>query len=528
MSLNENLTNDIDEIRVPVSISKFLLKEDDILDEDLLYYDNLKKGTMLTKALISAIQQMDMVETVKVLRLKKIIDEENEENEKRKIEVIQKEEEKTENIEKMSDTEIKLGFTDEKTDKKIAEAIRNTINKIRGKDYQTNLENTAKEIEKSIQEQPTSQTQKIEIQKIINEISQSLVDTLSLQKILPIKNKTDVLSLSFSNKSTSNYFLDLVVSNQTLFVNSAKSIVLKFINSFGDDNGGIILSSLFQFSENEDYILSHSIFVMSMSILIAKELTKLAYEKTIQRNVTQQNSQSKVDTKFLKVISLKTFDLEELINIGIASIMHDVGLRKNFGTILPSFKFPKTSYSKIELHPSESSFFAQRINLDVKVQRAIYEHHEYMDGSGYPKGINKYLSKYSPIIAFAERFSELVLENPFISKPLPPALAINYILKNEIQKYDKDVLFAFIRSTSTYPIGSWVKLSNNMIGLVTNLSPKDKTKQIVKVISDDQFRKLPTPKIIDLSETNDVKITEILNPIDLSKKLGDLKTYYFD
>ncbi|MFN4246028.1 MAG: HD domain-containing phosphohydrolase, partial [Brevinematia bacterium] len=383
-------TNGSNEIRVTITISKLLLKEGDILDQDILYYDNLKKGTILSNSLISAIQQIDSIDTIRVLRLKSLVEEEEKKRKIEKIEVF-REKEEIETIEKISDANIKLGFTDEKTDKKIAEIIKNTIEKIRGKDYEKKVEETSKKLESNITDQIDSKTQRQETQNLIKEISESLVDTFSLQNITPIKSKHDVITLNLSNKSISNYFMDLVISDRLSFINSARSVILKSINSFGDDNGGIVLSSLLQFSNNEDYILSHSIFVMSISILIAKELTKLVYEKTVY-------NKEKLDYKFLKAISLKTFDMDDLINIGIACILHDIGLRKNFGVILPTFEFPKSSYSKIELHPSESSFFAQKVQLDVKIQRAIYEHHEYIDGSGYPKGITRYLSKYSPII----------------------------------------------------------------------------------------------------------------------------------
>jgi HD-GYP domain-containing protein (c-di-GMP phosphodiesterase class II) len=217
-----------------------------------------------------------------------------------------------------------------------------------------------------------------------------------------------------------------------------------------------------------------------------------------------------------------------MISLGLAALLHDIGIRKNYGIITPDTKITDIINSKIQLHPSESSFFAQRINTDVFVQRAIYEHHEYLDGSGYPRGIMRYMSKFSPILTFAERFSELVLNNPFIPKPLPPAIAINHILKNEINKFDKDVVFAFIRGTSVYPIGSWVELSNGTIGLVSNISPKDKSKQIIKCVFTSDLKKLSSPTYIDLAENPDVKITRILNPIELSMKVGDLRVYYFD
>lgn len=521
--MNEENVERNDEIRIEITVSKFSLKEGDVLNQDIMYYDTLKKGVVLDRNSISVIQQINDIDQIKVLRLKKVIEEEMRQKIESNVKLVDERQEQVQTIDKISDVDVKLGFSDEKADRKIAEAIRKTFDKIRGEDYLDKVDETKEKIESILlTDQITSTTAKQEVQKTIKEISQSFVDTISLQKIVPLKSKADVIGVNFSSKSISNYFLDLVITDKVSFVNSAKSVVVKFINSFGDDNGGIVLSSLFQFSENDDYVVAHSIFVMSISILIAKELTKLVYEKVLS------NSQGKLDPKVLKLVSLKIFDLEDLTNIGLASILHDVGLRKNFGTIPPSFKIPVANLSKIELHPSESSFFVQRLNLDVSIQRAIYEHHEFMDGSGYPKGITKYMSKYSPIIAFVERFSELVLENPFIQKPVPPAVAINYILKNELRKFDKDVVFAFVRATSTYPIGSWVELSNGTIGFVSNVSPKDRTKQIVKLIFTSNLTKLNQQMLIDLAEREDLKIIKVINPIELSQKVGDLRGYYFD
>ncbi|MEN2997686.1 MAG: HD domain-containing phosphohydrolase [Brevinematia bacterium] len=520
--MEENLVNQQGEIRVPITVSKFLLKEGDVLDEDILYYHNLRKGTILSKEFISAIQQIDGIDTVRVLRLKKIVEEEVEKKVSLSVSSVSDPSRSLEALDAVKDTDIKLGFSDEEANRKIAESIRRTIEMIRGRDYESKVENTSQKIEEIVvKEQITSQTMKQEVERTIREISESFVDTFSLQKIVPIRSKADVMALNFSNKSISNYFLDLVVADRVMFINSAKSIVVKFINSFGDDNSGIVLSSLFQFSENDDYVVSHSIFVMAMSILIAKELTKLAYDKLSQ-------SDNKVDPRSLKVISQKTFDIDDLTNIGLISILHDVGLRKNFGSILPSFRIPATTVSKVELHPSESSFFAQKLSLDISIQRAVYEHHEFLDGSGYPKGTTRYMSKYSPIIAFTERLSELVLENPFNTKPILPALAVNHILKNELKKYDRDVVYAFVRATSTYPIGSWIEMSNNLVGFVKDVSPRDKTKQIVKAVFTSQLSKLDSPVEIDLAEVQDVKIVKVLNPIELSKKVGDIRTYYFD
>ncbi|MCX8029321.1 MAG: HD domain-containing protein [Brevinematales bacterium] len=514
-----------DEIRVPLKVSKFFILEGDILDEDILYYDNLKKGLVLDSNTIGVIQKLDQIKDVRVLRYKSLVDAFG--VEKKGSSSIHFTDDfdvrVAETVNSFTDYDVKMGFSDEKINKKISEAIRNTILNIRGKDYEDKVDKTTALISDAVQkDQIVSQTMLLDVRKTIREISQSFVDAVSLKNVIPIKAKKEVVSLNLSNKSISNYFLDLVVTDKVSFVSSAKSVILKFINSFGDDNSGIVLSSMLQYSDNDDYVVAHSIFVMALSIMIAKELTNIVYEKI------SSNQNSKIDPRSLKLISLKTFDLDDLINIGLAALLHDVGIRKNFGVIPPSYKIPSTNISKIELHPSESSFFVQKLSLDVSVQRAVYEHHEFLDGSGYPKGLKRYMSKYSPIIAFAEKFSELVLENPFIERPISPAVALGYILKNEIGKYDKDVIFAFVRATSTYPIGSWIQISNGMIGFVKDVSPKDRSKQVVKLVFNESLNKIEEHKLVDLAEYDEYKIIKIMNPIELSKRVGDLRQYYFD
>jgi len=514
-----------DEIRLPVVVSKFLLREDDVLDQDVLYYDNLKKGKILTKTDIDIIQKIDEIVDIRVLRLKKIIDEE-ERQKKSGLEVVEEEKksEIKEDINKVNDVEIKLGFTDGEANRKISQAIKKTIENIRGSDYEERINTISDNISsKVVNTGGLVGTQKVELEKKLQEVSRGFADVFSMSRVESVKKKEDAISVNFSNRSITNYFLDLVITDKVSFTNSARSVIVKLINSFGDDNGGIVLSALLQYSDMDDYVVLHSMFVMGVSILIAKELTKMVYDKVLNRK-----DDEKVSPAILKSVSMKVYDFESMINLGMAALLHDIGIRKNYGIITPDTKIIDIRNSKIQLHPSESSFFAQRINMDVLVQRAIYEHHEYLDGSGYPRGIMRYVSRYSPIIAFAERFGELVLNNPFIPKPVPPAIAINHILKNEINKFDKDVVFAFIRGTSVYPIGSWVELSNDTFGFVSNISQKDKSKQVVKCVFTTGLKKLSSPTYIDLGENDSVKITKILNPIELSQKVGDLRVYYFD
>ncbi len=504
--------NDNLEIKVPITVSKFDLREGDILDQNILYYDNLKPGISLTKGIINAIQNIKEVVNVRVLRSKKLIIEESTNSGAIS--------EKDQTVQNISQMDLKFGFFSQEYDKKIAEAIKNTFDSIRGKDYQEATEKMTSKIYESIDTSNIGEgVKKVEFQKTIYKISSSIADVFSMSKVEPITSKSKIKALNMSNNSVTSNFLDLIILDKVSFINSARSIIASMINSFGDDNKGFVLSSMMMMVNESDYVVSHSLLITSISIVIAKELTKLTYEKI--------SNKSNLDPSILKIVSMKTYGFDDMVSLGLAALMHDVGLRKHFGVFSCEFEFPKISMSKVELHSSESAYFAQKLNLDINIQRAIYEHHEYLDSTGYPKGTNKYLSRYSYILSFVERFVDLIIKSPFNSNPLPPPLAINYILKKEISRFDKDVIFAFIRATSSYPIGSWIALTNNKIGFVIGSSSIDTSKPIVKAVLDSTFKLLPEFELVDLSQ-DDVKVSRIISVLELMEKYPNFRDLYFD
>ena len=129
----------------------------------------------------------------------------------------------------------------------------------------------------------------------------------------------------------------------------------------------------------------------------------------------------------------------------IAALVHDIGKINVPAEILSKpGKLSKTEFDLIKIHPQAGFEILSTINFPWPVAEIVLQHHEKIDGSGYPNGLKGdkiYLE--ARIIAVAD------LVEAFVShRPYRPAFGIDYAL-NEINLkagtlFDKNVVEACI------------------------------------------------------------------------------------
>ena len=136
---------------------------------------------------------------------------------------------------------------------------------------------------------------------------------------------------------------------------------------------------------------------------------------------------------------------EQTNGIQIAASVHDIGKFKIPLEILvkPQALSPE-EYNLIKGHPKVGADILSTLNFEQNVPRFVLEHHERLDGSGYPSGLKeKQISLEAKIIAVAD-----VIESMNSFRPYRPALgiqqALKEVLKNQGKLYDIDVVNACI------------------------------------------------------------------------------------
>lgn len=137
---------------------------------------------------------------------------------------------------------------------------------------------------------------------------------------------------------------------------------------------------------------------------------------------------------------------EQISGLRMAAIIHDIGKVSVPSEILSSpRKLTALEFNLIKTHAQSGYDIVKDIEFPWPIARMIIEHHERMDGSGYPNGLtgDKILPE-SRILAVAD-----VVEAMATHRPYRPSLglekALDEIAKNRGRLYDPEIVDACLR-----------------------------------------------------------------------------------
>ena len=177
----------------------------------------------------------------------------------------------------------------------------------------------------------------------------------------------------------------------------------------------------------------------------------------------------------------------------------------------PNIK-PKGEQLKLKDISLGYDYISTRFNLNFSAKQAILDHHEKYDGTGYPNGLaGDKISLFGRIIAIADVYDAMTSDRPY-RKGIVPSEVIEFLMGSSHTAFDPELVLLFIRKIAPYPIGTYVRLSNNYIGMVIQnysdfcMRPRVR---IFKHGSEDV-----TPYELNLSDPTTLNITiiELLNP----------------
>ncbi len=127
---------------------------------------------------------------------------------------------------------------------------------------------------------------------------------------------------------------------------------------------------------------------------------------------------------FLNAYASADFKRRQLDRSAISLILHDLGMTKIPPFILnKSAKLKPDEKDKVILHPLVGMKSVQKIELGFEeLQQAIMEHHERLDGSGYPQR-TKEISKFGALVAVADSFSAIISARMYSQAKTPKEAA---------------------------------------------------------------------------------------------------------
>jgi putative nucleotidyltransferase with HDIG domain len=218
--------------------------------------------------------------------------------------------------------------------------------------------------------------------------------------------------------------------------------------------------------------------------------------------------------------------------VGLASLFHDAGEAEIPERIVrKSDALTKAEASLLQQHCAYGVDIGRKLGLPPEAQAVILQHHECVDGSGYPRGLHgPQLSLLARIVALVNAYDELC-NPPNPLNAMTPHEALSTLYAQQRNRFDPLAMTTFVRCMGVYPPGTVVALSNGALAMVVSVNTSRPLKPTVLVYDP------AVPKseaiVVDLEQEAEVTVSKTLKPSQLPPAVFDYLSprrrtaYYF-
>ncbi len=192
---------------------------------------------------------------------------------------------------------------------------------------------------------------------------------------------------------------------------------------------------------------------------------------------------------------------EQLRNAGMAGLLLDVGIGHlpiNLEEVGGDYR--DFSEEVLQRHTTLGYEYL-RMGGDIPDEVALValQHHERLDGSGYPQGLHgEAISMLSRMAAICDVYDSLVTDRAN-HRGLDPGTAI-LEMQEMTGKFDQRLLDAFILAIGAHPVGSVVRLESDRLALVIDQDSADHTLPRVRAFFSIRTGRMTQPEDIALAQ----------------------------
>ena len=248
---------------------------------------------------------------------------------------------------------------------------------------------------------------------------------------------------------------------------AAMPLVEEISNSILRNPGALI--SLARLKTADDYTYLHSVAVCALMIALARQLG---------------------------------LSDDETRDAGMAGLLHDLGKALIPMEILNKpGKLTDGEFTIVKTHPKKGyELLLTATGVSEITKDVCLHHHEKIDGSGYPMGLNsETMSLYAKMGAVCDVYDAITSNRPY-KAGWDPAESIKRMAEWK-GHFDPTVFQAFVKSLGIYPTGSFVRLESGRLGVVIEQGEKSLLKPKVRVFFSSKSQAYIKPETIDLARS---------------------------
>lgn len=240
-----------------------------------------------------------------------------------------------------------------------------------------------------------------------------------------------------------------------------------------------IITSLTNLRTHDNYTFEHSVNVAAVAMMIGGELG---------------------------------LEEERLRVLGLGALLHDVGKTLLSPTILRKpGGLTEVEYQNVQEHPRLGFEILKTYkDLEPTIAEIAYQHHERLDGKGYPRGLRaSRIDPLAKIVTVSDVYDALTADRVY-RKGMPTSKVLDILQKDVGTAFDPDSVAALLRRVAPYPLGTVVRLSTGVVATVVAVPQDDPGRPSVRVQVDAAGNVLSGPVVYHLRHDPTLHIEDVL------------------
>lgn len=174
----------------------------------------------------------------------------------------------------------------------------------------------------------------------------------------------------------------------------------------------------------------------------------------------------------------------ELLNLATGALIHDIGKAFIYkGLVMKDAPLTYDEFELMKNHCQKGYNYIENnafINTDIKM--IILQHHERIDGLGYPNGLfGSQINKLAKIVSIADIYDMLTSQKYYIQS-MCASDALEYIMSHAGTIFDFNIVKVFSKVIVPFPYGTVVRLSNGDLGIVKETFSNFPLRPNIKII----------------------------------------------
>lgn len=192
----------------------------------------------------------------------------------------------------------------------------------------------------------------------------------------------------------------------------------------------------------------------------------------------------------------------ELEKLAVGCAMCDIGMTQLPPELLDQAEnLTESQLRIIRAHPKMGAELVSKSkNVDIEILGIIENHHERMDGSGYPRGIEgASIPLLARIAGLVDTYDAMITRRPYAAARTSHE-ATQELLDCKGRQFQEALVEQFVQAIGLFPTGTMVELNTGEVAIVVSQSATRRLKPELVIVLNAEKERLETPRVVDLAQ----------------------------